>query len=132
MQNPKSPNAVDVTVGSNVRRIRNLIGMSQESLGAKLGLTFQQVQKYEKGTNRISASKLVAMSQALDCSIAQLFDGVDASTNTVPLPNISPAALKVAAQFDKISSPTQRDAVTKLVASMTRDEASRPTLVAAE
>lgn len=132
MQNAKSPNEVDVTVGRNVRRIRNLIGMSQETLGAKLGLTFQQVQKYEKGTNRISASKLVAVSHALECSIDQLFAGVEASTNTVPIPHISTAALKVASQFDKIASVSQREAIAKLVASLARDEATRPTLVAAE
>lgn len=125
MTNPKSPNEVDVTVGRNVRRIRNMIGMSQETLAAKLGLTFQQVQKYEKGTNRISASKLVAMSQALDCSIGQFFADIDASTNTVPLPKVSAAALKLASEFDKISSDTQRGAVAKLVESLARPATAR-------
>ncbi|MBD9570783.1 helix-turn-helix domain-containing protein [Ensifer adhaerens] len=125
MPNPKTPNEIDVTVGRNVRRIRNMIGMSQETLGEKLGLTFQQVQKYEKGTNRISASKLVAVSQALDCSISQLFADVDASTNTVPVPIVSVGALKLASQFDKITSPAQREAVAKLVASLARQD---PTL----
>lgn len=122
MTNPKAPNEIDVAVGRNVRRIRNMIGMSQEALGEKLGLTFQQVQKYEKGTNRISASKLVAVSQALDCSIAQLFADVDASTNTIPVPSVSVAALKLAGQFDKIASASQRDAVAKLVTSLARQE----------
>jgi len=126
MSKPKSPNEVDVTVGRNVRRIRNMIGMSQETLGVELGLTFQQVQKYEKGTNRISASKLVAISQALDCSIAQLFADVDASSNSVPLPNVSAAALKLAGEFDKISSDSQRSAVAKLVESLARQDTSRP------
>lgn len=122
MPNPKAPNEIDVTVGRNVRHVRNMIGMSQETLGEKLGLTFQQVQKYEKGTNRISASKLVAMSQALDCSIAQLFADVEASTNTVPVPTVSVAALKLASQFDKIASAPQRDAVAKLVTSLARHD----------
>lgn len=125
MTNPKDPNEVDVTVGRNVRHIRNMIGMSQEALGAKLGLTFQQVQKYEKGTNRISASKLVAISHALDCSISQLFADVDASANTVSLPNVSSAALKLASEFDKIASDAQRSAVTKLVASLARSDIAR-------
>ncbi len=124
MTNPKNPNEVDVTVGRNVRLIRNMIGMSQEALGAKLGLTFQQVQKYEKGTNRISASKLVAISHALDCSIAQLFADVDASSNSVPLPPVSAATLKLAGEFDKIASDAQRSAVIKLVASLTRNDAA--------
>jgi transcriptional regulator with XRE-family HTH domain len=129
MPNPKSPNVVDVTVGRNVRYIRNMIGMSQERLGAKLGLTFQQVQKYEKGTNRISASKLVAMSQALDCSIAQLFADVDASTNRVPLPNVSAEALRLAREFDKIASASQRGAIVKLVESLVRNGATHPAVV---
>src|SRR3954468_12151778 len=54
----KSPNPVDRHVGSRVRMRRMLIGMSQEKLGAALGITFQQIQKYEKGTNRIGASRL--------------------------------------------------------------------------
>ncbi|MBD9541342.1 helix-turn-helix transcriptional regulator [Ensifer sp. ENS04] len=126
MTNPKAPNEVDVTVGRNVKVIRKMLGMSQETLGAKLGLTFQQVQKYEKGTNRISASKLVAMSQALDCSIGQLFADVDASTNTVPVPPVSIAALKLAGEFDKITSDTQRAAVAKLVATLARQDATFP------
>ncbi|WDZ79049.1 helix-turn-helix transcriptional regulator (plasmid) [Ensifer adhaerens] len=128
MPNPKSPNEIDVTVGRNVRRIRNMIGISQEALAAKLGLTFQQVQKYEKGTNRISASKLVAMSQALDCSIAQLFADVEASTNTVPVPNFSVAALKLAGEFDKIASDVQRTAVAKLIQSLAHHDTTRPAL----
>ncbi|WP_457578256.1 helix-turn-helix domain-containing protein [Ensifer adhaerens] len=128
MPNPKAPNEVDVTVGRNVRRIRNMLGMSQEMLAMKLGLTFQQVQKYEKGTNRISASKLVAMSHALDCSIGQFFTDVEASTTTVPVPNVSSAALKLAGQFDKIASPSQRDAVFKLVASLARHDATHSAL----
>uniref|UniRef100_UPI003F493D44 helix-turn-helix domain-containing protein n=1 Tax=Ensifer adhaerens TaxID=106592 RepID=UPI003F493D44 len=123
MSDPRSPNEVDLTVGRNVRRIRNMLGMSQEALGVKLGLTFQQVQKYEKGTNRISASKLVAISHALDCSIAQLFADVDASSNTVPLPSVSAAALKLAGEFDKITSDSQRSAVVKLVESLARSPA---------
>ena len=54
----KAPNPIDKHVGSRVRMRRMMLGMSQEKLGAGLGLTFQQVQKYEKGTNRISASRL--------------------------------------------------------------------------
>ena len=59
---PKAPNPIDKYVGSRVRMRRIMLGMSQEKLGEALGLTFQQVQKYEKGTNRISASRLQAIS----------------------------------------------------------------------
>lgn len=99
--------------------------MSQETLGEKPGLTFQQVQKYEKGTNRISASKLVAVSQALDCIIGQLFSDVEASTNPVPVPNVSVAALKLAVEFDKIASDAQHAAVAKLVGTLALHDAAR-------
>jgi transcriptional regulator with XRE-family HTH domain len=65
----KAPNDVDRQVGSRVRMRRMLIGMSQEKLGDALGLTFQQVQKYEKGTNRISASRLQHIARVLGVSI---------------------------------------------------------------
>jgi len=58
----KTPNPIDVFVGSRVRLRRLMVGMSQEALADRLGVTFQQVQKYEKGTNRISASRLQAIS----------------------------------------------------------------------
>ena len=61
----KAPNPVDKYVGSRVRMRRIMLGMSQEKLGEALGLTFQQVQKYEKGTNRIGASRLQHIAQIL-------------------------------------------------------------------
>ena len=61
----KQPSSVDAHVGSRVRLRRMLIGMSQQNLGELLGLTFQQVQKYEKGANRIAATRLVAVARAL-------------------------------------------------------------------
>jgi transcriptional regulator with XRE-family HTH domain len=69
----KAPNDVDRQVGSRVRMRRMLIGMSQEKLGDALGLTFQQVQKYEKGTNRISASRLQQIAQVLGVTIDFLY-----------------------------------------------------------
>ena len=73
----KSPNPVDVHVGSRVRMQRMLIGMSQENLGEALGLTFQQVQKYEKGTNRIGASRLYEIGAVLGVPIEYFFDGLE-------------------------------------------------------
>ena len=73
----KSPNPVDVHVGSRVRMQRMLIGMSQEKLGEALGLTFQQVQKYEKGTNRIGASRLYEIGAVLGVPIEYFFDGLE-------------------------------------------------------
>jgi transcriptional regulator with XRE-family HTH domain len=71
----KSPSPVDRHVGSRVRMRRMLIGMSQEKLGAALGITFQQIQKYEKGTNRIGASRLHQIARVLGVPIEFLYEG---------------------------------------------------------
>ena len=71
----KVPNPIDRHVGSRVRMRRILLGMSQEKLGEALGLTFQQVQKYEKGTNRIGASRLQQISTTLNVPPSFFFDG---------------------------------------------------------
>ena len=71
----KAPNPIDKHVGSRVRMRRMMLGMSQEKLGDALGLTFQQVQKYEKGTNRIGASRLQQISQILKVPVAFFFEG---------------------------------------------------------
>lgn len=68
------PNPVDVHVGSRVRLRRTLLGLSQEKLGDALGLTFQQVQKYERGANRIGASRLFDLSRVLDVPVSFFFD----------------------------------------------------------
>jgi transcriptional regulator with XRE-family HTH domain len=71
----KIPNPIDRHVGSRVRMRRVMLGLSQEKLGEALGLTFQQVQKYEKGTNRIGASRLQQISRTLDVPPAFFFEG---------------------------------------------------------
>jgi transcriptional regulator with XRE-family HTH domain len=71
----KLPNPIDRHVGSRVRMQRMLAGVSQEKLGEALGLTFQQVQKYEKGTNRISASRLQQIAKMLGVPVAFFFEG---------------------------------------------------------
>jgi transcriptional regulator with XRE-family HTH domain len=71
------PNPVDVHVGSRVRLRRNMLGLSQEKLGEALGLTFQQVQKYERGANRIGASRLLELSRILDVPVSFFYDETD-------------------------------------------------------
>jgi transcriptional regulator with XRE-family HTH domain len=78
----KPPNPTDKYVGSRVRMRRMMMSMSQEKLGEALGLTFQQVQKYEKGTNRISASRLQQMSNILQVPIPFFFEGLPSHTST--------------------------------------------------
>lgn len=79
-----SPNPVDIHVGARVRLRRTLLGMSQEKLGESLGLTFQQVQKYERGANRVGASRLFDLSRVLDVRISYFFEdlSVDAQASS--------------------------------------------------
>ena len=72
----RSPNPIDVHVGDRIRRRRRALGVSQDRLADQLGLTFQQVQKYERGANRVSASKLYQIASALQASIAFFFEGL--------------------------------------------------------
>ena len=73
---PRSPNPVDTHVGTRVRLRRQILKMSQEKLGNALGVTFQQVQKYERGSNRVGASRLWRMSQVLDVPVAFFYEGL--------------------------------------------------------
>src|SRR6266581_2381815 len=76
-QRSEKPNPIDVQVGSRVRLRRNMLGLSQEKLGEAIGLTFQQVQKYERGANRIGASRLHELSRVLDVPVSFFFDDMD-------------------------------------------------------
>jgi transcriptional regulator with XRE-family HTH domain len=76
----KAPNPVDKYVGSRVRMRRIMLGMSQEKLGEALGLTFQQVQKYEKGTNRVGASRIQQIAEILQVPVSFLFEGGPSGT----------------------------------------------------
>ena len=73
---PRSPNPVDIHVGSRVRIRRKVLKMSQEKLGDSLGVTFQQVQKYERGSNRVGASRLFRMAQVMDVPVQYFFEGL--------------------------------------------------------
>jgi transcriptional regulator with XRE-family HTH domain len=75
-----SPNPIDIHVGKRLRLRRTLLGMSQERLGELLGLTFQQVQKYERGANRIGSSRLFELGQILDVPVSFFFDDMDAAS----------------------------------------------------
>lgn len=83
----KKPDPVDIFVGARVRARRKMLSMSQTELGKQLGVTFQQVQKYERGANRIGSSRLYHMSTALDVPVAFFFEGAE----TV-LPGYNPAS----------------------------------------
>ena len=120
----KLPDNVDIHVGKRVRMQRLVMGMSQEKLAAELGLTFQQVQKYEKGTNRISASRMQQIAKALRVPITFLFEGMPGSKTgagrDTRQPHISDflatkdgLALMIA--FSEIASPKIRRGIVDLV-----------------
>lgn len=79
---PGTPNPVDVHVGGRVRLRRTLLGLSQERLGEAVGLTFQQIQKYERGANRIGASRLFEFSRILDVPVSFFFDDMPDATES--------------------------------------------------
>lgn len=79
VQNKKKPNPIDIHVGSRIRLRRNMLGFSQEKLGESLGITFQQIQKYEKGTNRVGASRLQAISTVLNVPVSFFFEDAPGS-----------------------------------------------------
>ncbi|MEO1039007.1 MAG: helix-turn-helix transcriptional regulator [Pseudomonadota bacterium] len=74
--NPRGPNPIDRHVGARVRLRRQLLNMSQEKLGDELGVTFQQVQKYERGANRIGAGRLWVLARTLDVPVSFFYEGV--------------------------------------------------------
>jgi transcriptional regulator with XRE-family HTH domain len=123
----RDPNYIDVHVGSRIRMRRQLINMSQERLGELLGITFQQVQKYEKGANRISASRLFYTAKTLGVSIQFFYEGLagmegegglkDPGTPDEFLTNMmTPEGIQLAKAFRDADNPAKR----RLIASLAR------------
>jgi transcriptional regulator with XRE-family HTH domain len=111
------PDPVDIIVGQNVRTLRAKRRISQLELGEALGLTFQQIQKYEKGTNRVSASKLHQIAVFLGVDISALFEGAD----TTSRPGLSAEAYELAVTYDKLRSTAGKEAVRTIVTLMSGD-----------
>ncbi len=118
---------VDVHVGGMIRAHRRRLGMSQSQLADALGLTFQQVQKYERGSNRVSASKLFEIAEALELSISTFFEGLDRSDpegtsmsgELIQFANM-PGATKLMHAFRRLT-PNVRKALADLVGVMPPD-----------
>jgi len=119
----KVPNPVDKHVGSRVRMRRQMLAMSQEKLAAALGLTFQQVQKYERGANRVGAGRLSQIAQALDVPLTNLFDGrpaADRSDTHLSAGALlaEPHSLRLLQAFDQIADQKRRLAILHLIESV--------------
>jgi transcriptional regulator with XRE-family HTH domain len=132
----KTPNLVDIHVGSRVKLRRMLVGLSQEKLGVSMGLTFQQIQKYEKGMNRIGASRLFRLSQILDVPVQFFFDGMPAIEGPVASGMAEPKqeaflyeflntrdGLELNRAFVKVTDADVRKSVIELVRSLGRNKA---------
>ncbi len=76
------PHQLDIAIGHRIRERRRSMGFSQQRLAEAVGVTFQQIQKYERGSNRVSFSRLLEIAHALDCSLSDLSDGLDAPSAT--------------------------------------------------
>lgn len=131
-----NPNPIDVHVGQRVRLRRTLLGMSQEKLGDALGLTFQQVQKYERGANRIGASRLFDLAKALQVPIGFFFDdlpeplrdGVDpglAESRSDDDPMQQRETIELVRAYYRISDPNARRKLYELARSIA-DEIDPP------
>ena len=135
MANKKQPNPIDIHVGSRVRLRRMMLGMSQEKLGEQLGITFQQIQKYEKGTNRIGASRLQHIARVLSVPVAFFFEDAPptptgdntsfqepTSTNYVVDFLSSSEGIQLNKAFVRIKDAHQRRRVIDLVRAMAGDD----------
>jgi transcriptional regulator with XRE-family HTH domain len=119
----KSPQKVDKIVGRNIRAYRLTKGLSQTELGDQLGISFQQIQKYEKGMNRVGSGRLFAISKILGVTVLSMFAG----SKTAPSKNDGsspfdllkdPLSLRLVRTFSKISEPQIRRSLVKLVETM--------------
>jgi transcriptional regulator with XRE-family HTH domain len=117
----EGPDPIDVAVGGRIRVRRTMLGMSQSTLAEGLGLSFQQVQKYERGSNRVSASMLVHIAQILDISVAALV-GEDAgqADPTFYEKLVTPGAVELLEAYSRIDEPRLRAAVLELARGFNR------------
>jgi transcriptional regulator with XRE-family HTH domain len=128
----RAPQPVDVLVGQNIRICRLQKGLSQTELGERIGVTFQQIQKYEKGANRVGASRLTQISGVLGVPLPTLFEGTP--TAGQPMPDQSarallthPHSLRLLQAFDKITSDAMRSAVLQMIESIAGGRPRRAT-----
>lgn len=134
------PNPIDIHVGKRIRQRRTLLGMSQQKLGEAIGLTFQQVQKYERGTNRVGMSRIFELARVLDVPISYFFDEMGADTalkgrkhamgeaQVVERDTLDPMTkretLELVRAYYKITSPSVRKRIFELTKTLAKLEAS--------
>jgi transcriptional regulator with XRE-family HTH domain len=121
----KKANPVDIIVGENIRRLRSQCGMSQEQLGMQSGVTFQQIQKYEKGSNRVSASRLDQFAVLFGVDHNSFFIGASSVRNTSSEEAerliLSSKAFKLGRLFDELGDKKKQKALFALIAQLSGD-----------
>ena len=139
MSENKVPSGIDRIVGQRLRWRRRELKLTQEQLGEKLGLTFQQVQKYEKGVNRISAGRLFEMAQVLGITITYFYEGVDDLLDTPPsrmlqegdhppsLPVLDNEAMELVTAFQKIADKSLRRSLLETIRAAAATSEVEPT-----
>jgi len=123
-------NPLDVALGLRIRQRRKELGVSQTALADAVGLTFQQIQKYERGFNRVSFSRLVDIAHALDCRVIDLIGDLDDSGADSPLFRQNTAHLRESGAPELLAAyaaapPALRRVIHKLVAEIAKDQLSR-------
>lgn len=128
------PNPTDIHVGKRLRLRRTLLGMSQEKLGVAVGLTFQQVQKYERGTNRIGASRLYELSRVLGVSVNYFFEDMpeadpslapgleDSTVDFVASPTVKRETLELVRIYNSVEDTDLRRNILNLVRTITKQD----------
>ncbi len=118
------PDPIDIAVGARIRMRRKVLGVSQQGLADVLGVTFQQVQKYERGTNRVSASMLVKIARRLDCTVASLVgEDIGAVDNSLAPTLAVPGALELVEAFARIEDVQVRRRALELLTALANEDA---------
>ncbi|MDR3506359.1 MAG: helix-turn-helix transcriptional regulator [Caulobacteraceae bacterium] len=125
-----TPNRLDVALGLRIRQRRKALGVSQTALADAIGLTFQQIQKYERGFNRVSFSRLVDIAHALDCRVVDLIGDLDDASIPSPLFRQNTAHLRESGAPELLSAysaapPALRRVILKLVLEIAKDQQAR-------
>lgn len=127
-----SPHLVDIYVGARLRARRTLLGMTQENLGEAVGLTFQQIQKYERGTNRIVASRLYEFAKVLNVAVSYFFDGFESAESLSGVkedkadyemePILTRVSIELIRKYSTISDPAKKKLIHDLVKTLSLQE----------
>jgi transcriptional regulator with XRE-family HTH domain len=124
------PRSLDVALGLRIRQRRKFLHVSQTALAEAIGLTFQQIQKYERGFNRVSFSRLVDIAHALDCRVVDLIGDLDDANQPSPLFQQDTAHLRESGAPELLAAyaaapPVLRRAILKLVVEIAKDQKTR-------